>query len=253
MSARDLRPSLFTRLDRAERLSDRVADEIQELIVERKLQLGDRLPAERELGEAFGVSRTVIREAIRALVAKGLLDVQPGNGTVVRQPSPSMVSDALAYVLRGTPGGIPFRHAHELRCILEPEIAFRAAERRTEDDLAALEHQLERMLVSEIDWVAADVAFHAALAQAAHNPIFGIVLDSIQDVLLEIRRLGALLPETRVNGARHHRAILEAVAAGDAEAARAAMMAHLKQAEWTMQQVITSIQDSSGLSDRGTE
>ncbi len=231
---------LYERLDRAERLSDRVTERIQQLIAERALEPGERLPAERELCEAFGVSRTVIREAIRALVAKGLVVVQPGSGTVVRKPSASMVSDALSLVLRATSDGIRLRDLHEVRWIFEPEIAARAAERRTEDDLRAMREQLERMSPEYADWRAADVEFHAALARAAHNPIFRILLNSMQDMLREVRDLAFQLPDTRTTAIYHHTAIFEAVSAGDSAAARAAMEAHLRQAEIVMRRALAA-------------
>jgi DNA-binding FadR family transcriptional regulator len=104
---------LYQPLGRPGRLSDRVADEIQGLVVDRRWDSGDRLPAERELGEAFAVSRTVIREAIRTLAAKGLVEVRPGGGAIVRRPSSGTVSDALSLVLRSTPDGNAMTHLRE--------------------------------------------------------------------------------------------------------------------------------------------
>ncbi|MGH2559696.1 MAG: FadR/GntR family transcriptional regulator [Thermomicrobiales bacterium] len=226
---------LYQPLARAERLSDRVAEQIERRITEGGMPPGHRLPPERELGEAFGVSRTVVREAIRVLVAKGLVEVQPGNGTVVREFSASMVSDALALLMRARPGGIRLRDAHEIRLMIEPQIAALAAERRTDQDLQNLEAELERMRPEPAEWQAADVRFHAALAQATHNPLCGIVLDSIQDILREVRMLGGQLPGTRESAIRHHTAIVDAVKAADPNAAREAMLAHLRTAKERME------------------
>lgn len=222
-------------LERAQRLSDRVAFQIEQLINDRELHPGDRLPAERDLGDAFGVSRTVIREAVRALAAKGLVEVRPGGGTTVRQPSESLVSDALTFVLRTSPGA-GLAHLREVRRVFEPPLAELAATRRTDEDLRAMEYELARMRdphTSAEEWAEADVIFHAAVARATHNPVFGIILNSIQDLSIEARLLAVRLPETRQKGFHHHEAVLKAIRDGNAEAARRAMVAHLREATAT--------------------
>src|ERR671935_2210582 len=117
----------FTRIRREPRLSDRVAALLLETIVARGLQPGDRLPSERELGEQFGVSRTVIREAVRALAAKGVIEVRTGSGLRVAAVDASSVSESMSLFMRG--GGIEFEKVHEVRTVLEVHIAGLAAER----------------------------------------------------------------------------------------------------------------------------
>ena len=232
---------LYRPLGRPGRLADRVADEIQGLVVERRLEPGDRLPAERELGEAFAVSRTVIREAIRTLAAKGLVEVRPGGGAVVRRPSSGTVTDALSLLLRSTPDGDALIHLREFRRVVEPDLVALAAERRTDEDLRALRHHLDVMADLDVPppaWARADVDFHTALAQAAHNPVFGIVLTSIQELMLEARLLAIQLPDTRAKALRHHEHIYQAIAEGNASAARKAMAAHLREAEETQRKAI---------------
>jgi len=225
----------YQRLQRAQRLSDRVAVEIEQLIQQHELQPGERLPAERDLGDSFGVSRTVIREAVRALAAKGLVEVRPGGGTLVRQPTAAIVTDALTFVIRSAPG-TGLAQLREVRHVFEPAIAERAAARRTQEDVRAMEYELARMrdpATSAEDWARADVVFHAALARATHNPIFGIIMNAIQDLLLEIRLLAVQLPGTREKGFHHHEAVLRAIRDGNSEAARRAMIAHLREATAT--------------------
>lgn len=228
--------TLFAELDRPSRLSDRVSSQLEELIGDGSLRSGDRLPPERELGEQFGVSRTVIREAVRALVAKGLLEVRAGAGTVVRHPSSGIVSEALARVLRTEPGAATYASLRQVRGSLEPDIAALAAARRRDDELRQMRHELDIMRNSEtspIDWAAADVGFHAALARASRNPIYGIILNSIQDLLLEVRLLADQLPDTRAKALHYHERIYKAVEAGSAVDARKAMVAHLREAAAT--------------------
>jgi GntR family transcriptional repressor for pyruvate dehydrogenase complex len=224
--------SRYQPLERAQRLSDRVATEIEQLIRQHELQPGERLPAERELGDAFGVSRTVIREAVRALAAKGRVEVRPGGGTIVRQPTAAIVTDALTFVLGAAPD-TGLAHLREVRRVFEPAIAEMAAARRTQEDLRAMEYELARMrdpATSAEDWAQADVVFHAALARATHNPIFGIIMNAIHDLLIEVRLLAIALPGTREKSFHHHEAVLRAVRDGNAEAARRAMIAHLREA-----------------------
>ena len=91
---------MFNTVEREETLASRVAGQMESLIVQQRLQPGDRLPAERELAHQFGVSRTVVREAVRALAARGLLEVKAGSGTLVRTPSAHTVAQSMALYLR---------------------------------------------------------------------------------------------------------------------------------------------------------
>jgi DNA-binding FadR family transcriptional regulator len=186
----------------------------------------------------------VIREAIRTLAAKGLVEVRPGGGAVVRRPSSGMVSDALSLVLRATPDGDALTHLREVRRVVEPDLSALAAERRTEADLRALRQHLDVMADPDAPpdaWARADVDFHTALAQAAHNPVFRIVLSSIQELMIEARLLAIQLPDTRAKALRHHEHIYRAIADGNASAARKAMAAHLREAEATQRKAIRSV------------
>lgn len=237
-------PSAFDTPMRSERLSDKVTAQIQQMIRSNELQAGDKLPPERELCERMGVSRTVIREAVRSLAAKGLLDVRAGGGTVVLAPSPSLVSEMMTMMLRGRarPGGanardpVLFSHVQEVRRHLEVEIAGMAAERRTDDDLAEMQRHLEQMKASEHTpelWAQSDVAFHAVIAKASHNPLYPVLLGSIADMLMEVRLTGIRLRGTPNRALRHHRIILERITAKDGPGARQAMLDHLSESEDT--------------------
>lgn len=230
-----------------QRLSESVAEQILHLIAEHELQPGDRLPGERRLVETFGVSRTVVREAIRSLVVRGLVDVRPGGGAVVKRPSTGFLSDALVQILKSSPGGITYAHLREVRRLVEPDLAALAATRHTDDEIRAMEHELEVMRRAETAddaWARADVAFHSTLARATHNPLFGIVLGSVHDLQLEVRLLAIKLPETRGKALHHHTRILEAVRAGDSAGARRAMLAHLGEAEETQRQATRAAREA---------
>ena len=135
-SAADAGAALFPQVARERRLSDKVADMMMETILSGRFQVGDRLPSERALGEQFGVSRTVVREAVRALVAKGVIEVRSGSGLRVIAVNADAVSESMNLYLRG--GGLDFGKVHEVRALLEVHLAGLAAERATDEDIARL-------------------------------------------------------------------------------------------------------------------
>ncbi|GAB4540407.1 MAG: FadR/GntR family transcriptional regulator [Anaerolineae bacterium] len=242
---------LFQTIKRGTTLANRVTHQIEQLIIEGHLQPGDRLPPERELAHQFGVSRTVVREAVRALVAKSLLEVQPGSGTVVRRPTTRSVAQSMTMLLRAGRPEIDYDKVHEVRRLLEVEIAGLAAERRTPEDLEEMAEILRQASEIQDDqhcFPECDVAFHAALARATHNELFSLLLDSMADVMIKVRELGFTVPGMPARALKHHNAIYEQVKAGDPEQARQAMREHLIEAEDTMRQALalyTAQQDNS--------
>jgi GntR family transcriptional repressor for pyruvate dehydrogenase complex len=220
---------------RAGRLSDQVAAQIQALVSESALKLGEKLPSERALSKLLGVSRSVVREAVRALVAKGLLEVRHGGGMLVRAPDTALVSELMIMMLRSD-REVTFMHVHEVRQLLEVEIAGLTAERRDEDDLLQMEAQLRAMVDHESDpqrWAEADVAFHAAIAVATHNPLYPILLNSIAEMLIELRLTAISLPDTPQKAYHYHTIIFERIKAQDRPGARKAMRDHLRESQET--------------------
>jgi len=213
---------------REPRLSDKIAEAMRSAIVSRGLTAGTPLPSERELGEQFGVSRTVVREAVRALVAKGIVEVRSGSGLRVAEVSEGAVSDSLSWYIRG--GSLEYPQLHEIRSMIEVGMAGLAAERRTEEQLADLRKAHEELIAQIGDFEAAavaDLAFHDLIARATQNDLFAVLLGSIANALIEIRRKTLAGGSGPVTIADHQR-ILDAIEAGDAEAARVAMAAHLR-------------------------
>jgi GntR family transcriptional regulator, transcriptional repressor for pyruvate dehydrogenase complex len=232
-------------------LTARVTDLITKLIVDQGLQPGDRLPSVRDLAERFGVSRTVVREAVGALVAKSLLEVRHGSGTTVRSPSTQSVSQSMILLLQARQATLDYAKVHELRRVLEIEIAGLAAERHTERDLELLEQNLAEMAriieaglelqLQRDRYAITDVNFHAALAQATHNELFVVVLDSIADVMHSVRQISFLVPDAPLHAVRYHRMIFEYVRAGDVQGARQAMFEHLADSQLIQQQATQPI------------
>jgi GntR family transcriptional regulator, transcriptional repressor for pyruvate dehydrogenase complex len=216
-------------------LTEAVAVQLADTIVERDLGPGARLPAERDMAKQLQVSRIVVREALSRLAQRGLIEVRPGVGTFVASHSERAVTDSLQLYLRR------HRIGHEqlfaVRHALEPTIAAAASANATAGQLAAMASNLERTfaLVDAIDrnvdaieaFAWADVEFHQLLATASGNPLFELLLAPLIDRLLDVRRIGARLPGTARRAALGHRAVLDAVRARDPEAAAAHMTDHL--------------------------
>jgi len=206
-----------------------IARQLADRIVEGSLKAGDRLPSERTLALQFGVSRTVIRDAIAALVERGMVDVQPGRGAFVHLGSERAIINLLDLLVRRN--HLSLRDLIESRYILEEHVASLAAERAGEDDLAALDRALEAMVEHRhrpFAFVEADVVFHECLARAADNPLLLSFLACIRGVLSESMLLGTSVQGAMETSIKEHRLVLEAVRARDAEAARRSMHAHLQ-------------------------
>jgi GntR family transcriptional regulator, transcriptional repressor for pyruvate dehydrogenase complex len=211
------------------RLRDRAADQLLEMVVSGGLEPGERLPPERELCERLGVSRTVVREALNLLEARGLISIEHGRGAVVSGGNTDAVRDALGLILRVRPKVL--WELLEMRAILEVGISGLAAGRATKEDTDAMRVQLERMAAA-IDapegYVDADVEFHALLARAARNGVLLTMLEPIVDLLRVSRRVSASRrPGSALRALGEHEEILRRVEAGDAEGARREMRAHL--------------------------
>jgi GntR family transcriptional regulator, transcriptional repressor for pyruvate dehydrogenase complex len=233
--------ALFQQVAREPRLSDKVAEMMLETILSRKLQVGERLPSERELGEQFNVSRTVVREAVRALVAKGVIEVRSGSGLRVAAVNAAAVSESMSLYLRGAT--LDFERVHEVRALLEVHIAGVAAERATEEDIAKLRGVHERMKREADDVESAardDLEFHRMIALATQNDLYLLLMDSIGSALIDIRRenLGSGSTPTTIG---QHQAVLERITAHDPEGARKAMSAHLEGvARWWQEHAVPS-------------
>ena len=229
--------SVFPTIQREASLTSRVTVHLEGLIVDSHLRPGDRLPSERHLATQFGVSRTVIREAVRSLAAKGLVDVRSGSGTVVgAQPFDSAAeSIGLLLNLGVSSGRLDLDKIMEVRRMLEVEIAGLAARRASPEDIAGLEAILREAEsgLDEDTFVRTDVDFHTTLARATHNELFLVMLGSIGDVLVQIRRLGWRTPSAATRALVHHRTVLDCVMQGNVEGARRAMNAHMDEARET--------------------
>jgi GntR family transcriptional regulator, transcriptional repressor for pyruvate dehydrogenase complex len=204
------------------------ADQLLEMVVSGGLDPGERLPPERELCERLGVSRTVVREALNLLEARGLISIEHGRGAVVSGGNTDAVRDTLELILRVRPKAL--WELLEMREILEVEISGLAAERAEEEDVREMREQLSRMealIDAPEGYVDADVEFHALLARSTGNEVLLTMLDPVVGLLRASREVSASRPGSARRALREHREILDHVEAGDAEGARERMRVHL--------------------------
>jgi GntR family transcriptional repressor for pyruvate dehydrogenase complex len=211
------------------RLHEDLVSQIEELIEQDQLRPGDKLPSENDLAGQFDVSRTVVREAVRALEEKGLVEVKHGSGVYVTEPSIDNVTSTLALQLRVSERSV--MPLLEVREILEVEIAGLAAERATKQEREDMEKalRLEAELVNSHDeYVEADLRFHELLSKAAHNEVLPILLGPLAELLRKSRRVTSEPPGSAELSFRGHKEILEAVKDRDKERAREAMRQHFR-------------------------
>jgi GntR family transcriptional regulator, transcriptional repressor for pyruvate dehydrogenase complex len=213
---------------------DRLAVDLERLILEGELKPGDRLPTEQELGEYFGVSRVSIRQALHELEARGFIDRKPGRGTTVLSASAraGQAGTAISAMLdpNATKGAIELARIMELRRMLEPPIAALAAERVTPRDVEQLRDLVEEM-ERETDlerYAELDRVFHQAISQYTHNPLLAQLTELIATEIAPSRRRALQTPERRQASSAAHRRIFEALAAHDAEKAEVEARAHVE-------------------------
>src|SRR5580658_2401619 len=219
------------KLVRTSRLYEQIVQQIEDSILKGALKPGDQLPAERDLAQRFGVSRTAVREAVKALREKGLVEAYSGRGTFITDGTSQAVRQSFDLMVKiGQPEGST--DLAEVRSILEPEIAALAAERASEADRATLREAvdvMDRALKDADAYIEADLDFHLALAEAAANPLILSLIDSIVGLLREQRLRIFRVEGGPERGQVHHKRILRAMEKRDANMARAAMKAHLEQ------------------------
>ncbi|RZT59522.1 GntR family transcriptional regulator [Microcella alkaliphila] len=210
-------------------LTDDAMDKIKQMIQEGELRPGDRLPPEQELSARLGLSRSSMREAVKALEAMRILDVRRGDGTYVTSLQPSLLLEAMSFVH-------DFHESHavlevfEVRRILETASAALAARRATPDDVAAMRAHLSTIdaTTSSDLLVEHDLVYHRMIANATGNSYLESILEGISSQTARARVWRALTQEGAVpRTLNEHEAVLDAIDAGDAEAAHAAMTMHI--------------------------
>jgi DNA-binding FadR family transcriptional regulator len=213
------------------KLGDRVVRVIAARIINGEIGDDRPPPTEQDICEEFGISKTTAREVISSLVAKGLVDVRHGRRMRVRTPGDWNHLDPLLLELRDDPASVTRYMAdlHDVRMLLEPEMAARAAMLATPAQLARMRDAVELLPTLESDpdaYLEVDIAFHTDLAEASGNIVLAYILESVRELLRASRRRSNLLGELPA-ATQYHRPIFDAILAGAPETARQAMRSHL--------------------------
>jgi GntR family transcriptional repressor for pyruvate dehydrogenase complex len=216
-------------------LVDHVAEEVRQAILCGEYRPGGELPPAEKLATGFGVSMTVIREAMQILRSQGLVEVSQGKRPLVAAANSAATVSVLGLSLARAGR---MEDLMQVRWGLEVAIAPLAARHATPDQVARLAAAVDEMRDgTTIDrQVEADVAFHRVLSEATANPLFPILLESLEDLLREFRRRSIATRGVR-SGVGEHAAVLKAVRARDPDAAREAMIRHMKLAERTLRKL----------------
>lgn len=207
-------------------LAEEIEEQILKYIINTPLELGTKLPNEFELGEKFGVGRSTIREAVKLLVSKGILEVRRGSGTYVISTTPPEL-DPLGLQGLGDKMSLALDLV-DLRLILEPGIAEIAALNATEEDIQKLRRLCditERKIRNDEDYIHDDIVFHTCVAECSKNKVVEQLIPVIDTaVLMFVNVTHKLLREESI---ATHRAVVDAIADHDPVGARAAMMMHM--------------------------
>lgn len=215
---------------RKTRVHEEIADRIRELILGRLLPPGQPLPSERVLARRFGVSRGSVRDALRTLEIVGLVEMRHGQGAFPRELSVDRLVTPMASVL--TYQRDLQDELMDVRRMFEPAVARVAAARATADDMTVLKRLLEqhrRKVAAGQSAIVEDTAFHAALARATHNRVAVRLMETLNGLLVESRKLTLRQKGRPERSLRGHKAIVTAVGRRDPDAAERAMHSHIDQ------------------------
>ena len=210
------------------RIYAEIVRQIRGLIADGQLKSGDRLPPERDLAERFRVSRTSVREALRALESLGLIEIRAGEGTYVREVSVEALIEPLALVILTQREAIA--ELYEARRLLEPAIAALAARRASREEVAEMTRVLDeqaREVEAGRTGLAQDAAFHSVLSHSTHNRAIARIVTTVMDLLTQTRDESLHTPGRPHRSHQDHRRILAAIEARDETAAQQAMLDHL--------------------------
>jgi GntR family transcriptional regulator, transcriptional repressor for pyruvate dehydrogenase complex len=235
------KPAVFDRIEQAPNLTAGLVDTLVSQIESGELTPGQRLPTEQAIVAATGVSRTVVREALASLRARGLITTRQGLGAFVTESATprSFSMDSKLGLIEGL-------QVFELRLGIEAEAASLAAVRRTEEDLSRLRTALAAIsdaILASRSGAEEDFTFHRTMLLAAHNPYFSRVFDVVGSAIIPQRRLRLDEMTERERGLYmrrlhgEHEAIVTAIARGDAKAARAASRSHLRKSHARLQKL----------------
>jgi GntR family transcriptional repressor for pyruvate dehydrogenase complex len=227
-----------TPIDRAT-LAQSAFQQLVSYVVKGEWKAGDRIPAERELCRQFGIARTSLREALKAMELVGMLDSRVGDGTFVC-PRSEFLARPLLWAFTGTDHE-ELRDIMEARMLLERDVAGLAAERGSDAEIARIGETVQLMaecVAAGRSTLDADMAFHLAIAAAAHNAVLQNAVQLLRNLMRRLLHLKLMIPTVPAKVLRQHEAIYTAIRNHDSEAARRAMIEHLESTVRLVSQVL---------------
>ncbi|MET1018991.1 MAG: FadR/GntR family transcriptional regulator [Microterricola sp.] len=221
-------------------VTDEAILKIKDMIVSGKLHPGDRLPPEKELSEELGLSRSSLREAVKALEVIRVLDVRRGDGTYVTSLEPALLLEAMSFVV-DLHGDTSILEIFAVRRILEPAATALAADQIDDDTIAEL-----RALIAEVDGATSveglvehDLEFHRRIVASAGNSYLSSLIDSLSSHTVRARIWRGITQENAVERTLHeHAAIVAALAQGDAKLASALTVVHISGIEHWLREAL---------------
>ena len=209
-------------------VTDKIASNLIEFILHGELKPLDKLPAEREMAAMLGVSRPSLREALKTLSTRNIIEIRHGAGVFVTSLDPKLLLEPLDFFLALNEAN--FEHLFEARKVLEGELAALAAQRITQDELVYLQecvHRTEQSLDDDASFVQADLNLHNSIMTAARNPMLERMMMSISLLTRASRQHTVNLPGVRQHAPKDHQAIVDALAERNPEQSRQTMLKHL--------------------------
>ena len=238
---------LFPKIGSTQTLSQEIVEKIEEVILQKKVLPGEKLPTEKELCAMFGVSRTALREALQMLSARGLITIRKGSGMYVNNYSSAHVIKPMSLFLELNLDRDYILYVMEVRKIIEPAIARLAAQNRTDDAIKKLVRNLQKLKQCPSNNFykqgQIDRDFHLIIADACKNPIIPLIVTPIFKLMPKIRTLVYANVDTAKSEAiDYHVKIIERIKSKDAEGAYQMMAQHLEVAERHSQKIINGLE-----------
>lgn len=191
-------------------LYEEVATKLEKMIMDETLKFGDKLPPEKNLAENFGISRNILREALKTLKERGLIEVHTGDGVYIAKPGTDILKDMVNRLV--VLGGVSIKDLFEFRLAIEVKACGLAAENADETELKYLEEIINRMKLDVEDlelWAKEELEFHMTIAKASKNVLFYSFISPISDHLFKLFLKGRQNPQAKIEGIEGHIAIVK--------------------------------------------
>ena len=210
-------------------LYEEIAIKLEKMVLDETLKVGDKLPPEKNLAENFGVSRNILREALKTLKERGLIDVRTGDGVYVAKPGTDVLKDMVNRLI--ILGGVSIRDLFEFRLAIEVKSCGLAAEKADEEEMKHLEEIINKMKNDVEDperWAKEELEFHMSIAKASKNTLFYSFISPISNLLFELFLKGRQNPQAKIEGIEGHIAIVKNLKKRNKALAEEAMRKHLE-------------------------